>query len=124
MAAKILRCTQNYRYRRPTLQRAIGDLSSSGAPNISEALPLARSVLPGGRVLAVDLQPPMLAMLLERAADAGLDNIEPIEAEVDNPHLPPESCDLVLMVDVYHELSHPVRVMKHVKHLSENNQDA
>ena len=86
-----------------------------GSGNGYHSLPLARTVLPGGRVLAVDLQPPMLAMLLERAADVGLDNIEPIEAEVDNPHLPPESCDLVLMVDVYHELSHPVRVMKHVK---------
>jgi SAM-dependent methyltransferase len=72
-------------------------------------------VAPGGEVLAVDLQPEMLAMLKVRAGDVDITNIRTIEGAIDNPHLEPASCDLVLMVDVYHELSHPVRVLDHVR---------
>jgi sugar phosphate isomerase/epimerase/SAM-dependent methyltransferase len=86
-----------------------------GCGNGYHTLPLARAVGAEGRVLAVDLQPQMLALLSVRAAELGLANIELVEATVDDPRLPPESCDLVLMVDVYHELSHPVRVMRRVR---------
>lgn len=68
---------------------------------------LARAVGPTGRVLAVDLQPRMLELLRERVAAAGLHNVETIEATVSDPRLPAGVCDLVLLVDVYHELSWP-----------------
>ncbi|MEO2161625.1 MAG: class I SAM-dependent methyltransferase, partial [bacterium] len=86
-----------------------------GSGNGYHSLPLARAVAPGGEVLAVDLQPEMLTMLKVRAADVGITNIRTIEGAIDDPHLEPASCDLVLMVDVYHELSHPVRVLDHVR---------
>lgn len=86
-----------------------------GCGNGYHSLPLAEAVGPEGRLLAVDLQVPMLAMLRERLGEAGLDNADLIEAEIDNPNLPADSCDLVLMVDVYHELSHPVRILDHVR---------
>ena len=86
-----------------------------GSGNGYHSLPLARAVAPGGEVLAVDLQPEMLAMLKVRAGDVDITNIRTIEGAIDNPHLEPASCDLVLMVDVYHELSHPVRVLDHVR---------
>lgn len=86
-----------------------------GSGNGYHSLPLAQAVAPHGEVLAVDLQPEMLAMLKVRAGDAGITNIRTIEGAIDDPHLEPASCDLVLMVDVYHELSHPVRVLGHVR---------
>ena len=86
-----------------------------GCGNGYHTLPLARTVGSEGLVLAVDLQPQMLALLQVRAAELGLHNIQLVEATVDDPRLPPQSCDLVLMVDVYHELSHPVRVMRRVR---------
>ncbi|MDP6740817.1 MAG: class I SAM-dependent methyltransferase [Planctomycetota bacterium] len=86
-----------------------------GSGNGYHSLPLARAVAPDGEVLAVDLQPEMLTMLKVRAGDAGITNIRTIEGSIDDPHLQPASCDLVLMVDVYHELSHPVRVLDHVR---------
>lgn len=86
-----------------------------GSGNGYHSLPLAQAVAPHGEVLAVDLQPEMLAMLKVRAADADITNIRTIEGAIDDPHLEPASCDLVLMVDVYHELSHPVRVLGHVR---------
>jgi SAM-dependent methyltransferase len=74
---------------------------------------LARQV-PQGRVLAVDVQPEMLALVRAQAARAGLANIEPVLAGVDDPRLPAAGVDVVLMVDVYHELSQPCEVMQGV----------
>ena len=71
---------------------------------------LARAV-PNGRVLAVDIQPEMLALLEAGEAERGLTNVEPVLGEVDNPNLPAGAVDLVLMVDAYHEFSHPAEMM-------------
>jgi FkbM family methyltransferase len=64
-----------------------------------------------GRVLAVDVQPEMLAYVARRASLARLDNIELIQATVTDPGLPDASVDLALFVDVYHEISYPYEVM-------------
>ena len=72
---------------------------------------MARAVAPGGKVLAVDVQPEMVAMLRRLARDGGFDNIEPVlGAEADVP-LAPDSVDLAIMVDVYHELAFPREVL-------------
>ncbi|EKK01101.1 Methyltransferase type 11 [Rhodopirellula baltica SH28] len=60
-----------------------------------------------GQVLAVDIQREMLQMLQRNAARAKLDNIQPILGAIDDPKLPAGKVDLVLLVDVYHEFSHP-----------------
>jgi ubiquinone/menaquinone biosynthesis C-methylase UbiE len=60
-----------------------------------------------GQVLAVDIQPEMLQKLRENMLRAGVDNIQPILGKVDDPRLPAGKVDLVLLVDVYHEFSHP-----------------
>lgn len=90
----------------------VGDLGC-GVGTI--ALPIARAVGPAGRVLAVDIQPEMLAGLAERVAAAGLTNVERILSGERDPRLAPGSCDLVLMVDVYHELSYPAEVLAAVR---------
>ena len=68
-----------------------------------------------GRVLAVDVQPEMiegLEMMMERF---GHENIVPILGDVDDPKLPVDSVDHVLIVISYHEFSHPVEMMGHVR---------
>lgn len=75
------------------------------------ALPIAKLVGESGSVLAVDIQPEMLRMLEERAAEAGIAGIETIQNGPASTGLAPESVDLVLLVDVYHELSHPQPVL-------------
>ncbi|MCR9247654.1 MAG: class I SAM-dependent methyltransferase [bacterium] len=92
--------------------QAVCDL---GCGNGYHTLPLAEAVGAKGVVHAVDLQPQMLTMLRVRAEKRRLENLRFVEATVDDPKLANASCDLVLMVDVYHELSHPVRVMRHVR---------
>jgi ubiquinone/menaquinone biosynthesis C-methylase UbiE len=78
-----------------------------GAGNGFHTLRMAKVVAPGGRVIAVDIQPEMLALLNRRAHDAQVENVQVVLGEPSDPHLPPSTCDMVLMVDVYHELSDP-----------------
>lgn len=77
------------------------------------SLPIAGRV-PAGKVLAVDIQPEMLAIVARRARAAGLTNVEPVQATETDPRLPAGTVDVVLMVDAYHEFSHPWEVMQGV----------
>ena len=78
-----------------------------GCGNGYWTLPMARDVVSTGRVLAVDIQPEMLQKLRERSAQFNYTHIEPIRSTVSDPKLPENEVDLLLMVDVYHEFSHP-----------------
>ncbi len=82
-----------------------------GCGNGYYTLQLAEMVGPTGRVLAVDIQPEMLDMLRKRAAKAGLTNIAPIIGSPYDPKLPEGEVDLILLVDVYHEFSHPAQML-------------
>jgi precorrin-6B methylase 2 len=72
---------------------------------------MAPLVAPGGRVIAVDIQPEMLKLLAETAKDPRYANIEPLMGAVDDSRLPAGSVDLAIMVDVYHELEFPFEVL-------------
>lgn len=60
-----------------------------------------------GTVYAVDIQPEMLAAIQEKTDKAGIDHVELVRGTTKNPKLPPDSCDLAFMVDVYHEFDFP-----------------
>jgi SAM-dependent methyltransferase len=68
----------------------------------------------GGHVYAVDVQPEMVALLKSLAARPGFGNIVPIQGTAKDVRLPADSVDLVLMVDVYHELEYPAEIMRSV----------
>ena len=68
-----------------------------------------------GRVLAVDIQDEMLDVIRRRAARLKVTNVQEVKASETDPGLPPEGVDLVLMVDVYHELAWPFEVMTKVR---------
>ena len=73
------------------------------------------TLVPDGAVLAVDIQPEMLAILKRIASEEGIDNITPILATENSLNLAPGSIDLALMVDAYHELARPREVMLELK---------
>lgn len=83
-----------------------------GCGNGYHALTMAGMTGETGQVLAVDIQPQMLDMLTARAASRNVKNIKPILGAYHDPHLPAASCDLILLVDVYHEFSHPEHQLK------------
>ena len=68
---------------------------------------LADKVAPGGKVLAVDIQPEMLALIRKRMKERDVSNVEVIQGTESDPKLPANAVDLILMVDVYHEFSFP-----------------
>ena len=74
------------------------------------SFPIARQVT-AGKVLAVDVAPEMLALIDQRKKSLDVKNIETVLATESNPNLPSASVDAVLMVDAYHEFSHPREVM-------------
>jgi FkbM family methyltransferase len=72
-------------------------------------------LVPQGKVLAVDIQPEMIAYLKENKARNKAPNVEPILSTNRNPNLPPNSVDLVLIVDAYHEFDHPREMMRAIR---------
>ena len=66
--------------------------------------------VPAGRVLAVDIQPEMLAIIQARIDRGEGDNVTPVQGAVDDPNLPESGVDLILLVDAYHEFSHPAEM--------------
>lgn len=67
--------------------------------------------VPEGKVYAVDIQPEMLKAIASFKKENQITNVETILGEEDNPNLPPESIDLALMVDAYHEFAYPREMM-------------
>jgi SAM-dependent methyltransferase len=86
-----------------------------GCGNGFYTLQLAKRVGPRGKIYAVDIQQEMLDQLRERMGARGLRNVELVLCTETDPKLPADQLDLVLMVDVYHELSHPPEVLKSVR---------
>ena len=76
---------------------------------------LAKKVGPEGKVLANDIQPGMLELLNKRLAKSKISNVSTILGSQDDPRLPIDAIDLVLMVDVYHELSQPQLMLRHIR---------
>jgi ubiquinone/menaquinone biosynthesis C-methylase UbiE len=68
-----------------------------------------------GKVLAVEIQEAMLNTLRTRAAALKAMNVEVVQGTETDPHLSPSSVNLVLVVDVYHELAYPFEVMTNVR---------
>ncbi|MBI4326276.1 MAG: methyltransferase domain-containing protein [Chloroflexi bacterium] len=73
---------------------------------------LARAVGGNGIVYAVDIQQEMLDLLSRKMADRKITNVKPVLGTITDPRLPDTALDLVIMVDVYHEFSHPYEMLR------------
>jgi len=92
----------------PALKLKPGNfVADIGAGSGFYSFPLSKAVGPKGRVYAVDIQPEMLKIIRARMRNWDIKNIQPVLGAVADPKLKPASIDLILMVDVYHEFSHP-----------------
>ena len=72
---------------------------------------MAPAIMPGGKALAVDVQPEMVSMLESMVRRTGLTQIQPVLGAEDDARLPEASVDLAIMVDVYHELAYPYEML-------------
>jgi ubiquinone/menaquinone biosynthesis C-methylase UbiE len=105
-------CSQLLKILRLEPGQAVCDM---GCGNGFYSLPLAELVGEQGKVVAVDIQPEMLDLLKDRAKEKGIKNIECVLGTVVDPKLADESLDMVLMVDVYHEFSHPEQMLRAIR---------
>jgi precorrin-6B methylase 2 len=73
---------------------------------------MARRTGETGRVYAVDIQQEMLDLLMKNMAKRRVDKqVTPILGTTTDPNLPVASCDLMLLVDVYHEFDRPFEMV-------------
>jgi ubiquinone/menaquinone biosynthesis C-methylase UbiE len=95
------------------LKLKVGDrVADIGAGTGYLARRLATRVGQPGTVYAVEIQPEMLVILTNKMAQLGITNVKPVLGTITDPKLPAASVDLILMVDVYHEFSHPYEMMR------------
>ncbi len=73
---------------------------------------MAKKVGPTGKVYASDIQPEMLTLLRKRLDEQKITNVEMVLGTETDPKLPLNSIDLAIMVDVYHELAQPQRMLR------------
>jgi ubiquinone/menaquinone biosynthesis C-methylase UbiE len=78
-------------------------------------LRLAERVGPSGVVYGEDIQPGMLDLLRKNMRKRRLTNVRAVLGTIDDPKLPKESLDLVLLVDVYHEFSEPEKMLERIR---------
>jgi predicted methyltransferase len=76
---------------------------------------LARRVGPTGKVYANELQPAMLQLIEDKVRSEQLANVELVQGTEDDARLPASAMDLVLLVDVYHELRHPQPMLQSLR---------
>lgn len=79
------------------------------------ALPAAEVVGAQGHVFALDLQDAMLARVRERAAAAGLHNMEALQSEESRLPLPDAATDIALVANVLHECADRVGFLREVR---------
>jgi ubiquinone/menaquinone biosynthesis C-methylase UbiE len=83
-----------------------------GCGNGFYTVQLAKIVGAKGKVYAVDIQPKMLEFLKERTdKEKVTETVVPVLGELWDPKLPDGKIDLILLVDVYHEFSHPEQML-------------
>lgn len=75
---------------------------------------LAKKVGSRGRVYAVDIQQEMLDLLARQMPARGVSNVVSVLGSIESAKLPAGSIDLALMVDVYHEFSHPYEMIQSI----------
>ena len=72
-------------------------------------------LVPDGKVYAVEIQDDAIDFINERSKANNQGNVVAVKGSEKSPNLPKNSCDLIIMVDVYHELSYPHEMLQEIK---------
>ena len=76
---------------------------------------LAEAVGDDGRVFAVDISKSVVRSLKSRVEREGHNNVDVIEGEKADPHLPEGVLDAVLIVNAYHEMTEHQAMLEHIR---------
>jgi ubiquinone/menaquinone biosynthesis C-methylase UbiE len=75
----------------------------------------ARRVTDSGTVYAVDINPEAIHYIDQRVKTERLHNIKTILSKPDDPQVPALSIDAVLLLKTYHEVAHPVVLLRNLR---------
>lgn len=75
----------------------------------------ARRLASSGTVYAVDINPEAIRYIEQRARKEQLQNIKTILSKPDDPQLPADSVDAVLLLKTYHEIAHPIALLNNLR---------
>lgn len=75
---------------------------------------MAKEVAPEGMIHAVDIQQQMLDRIAAKQKQNGIKNIKLVKGAEKTPKLKPNTIDLAIMVDVYHEFEYPFEMMEEI----------
>jgi ubiquinone/menaquinone biosynthesis C-methylase UbiE len=75
----------------------------------------ARRVTETGRVYAVDINPEATRYIDKRAQKEGLHNVKTVLSKSDDPQLPANQIDSVLLLKTYHEVDKPVALLRNLR---------
>jgi SAM-dependent methyltransferase len=117
---------------RKTSSPYTGDLSIFDAPGRDERLQINRvmdmlGIEPGKNVAdigagsgwftvyAVDINPEAIHYIDQRTKKEQLQNVKTILSKPDDPQVPADSIDAVLLLKTYHEVAHPVVLLRNLR---------
>lgn len=95
-----------------TENKSVADIGAGGGWFTVRA---AKRVGANGKVFAVEINQDYINAINKRAEKENLNNVKTILGTEDNPKLPDNSTDAVLILKTYHEIGQPVKVLKNVK---------
>ncbi len=75
----------------------------------------AQRVGTGGVVYAVEINEKYLDHIAKRAQTEGFENIRTVLGKEDDPLLPPQTIDAVLLLKTYHEVAEPIRFLRRIR---------
>lgn len=73
------------------------------------------AVVTAGQVFAVDVEQPKLDKLNTILTKRALQNVTTIKGDYDNPKLPVNTLDAVIILDTYHEMDDHDKILQHIK---------
>ncbi len=95
----------------------IVDVGAGSGYHVFRIAPLVKK----GMVYAVDIQIEMLMAIEKTKESTKIRNIETILGDEKSIHLPKNSVDKILMVDVYHEFNFPIEMINSIKNALKPN---
>ncbi|HKD85776.1 MAG TPA: class I SAM-dependent methyltransferase [Terriglobales bacterium] len=91
------------------------DVADIGAGSGWFTVRAAKRVTDSGTVYAVDINPNAIEYIDSRVQKEHLQNVKTIRGKPDNPELPADSVDSVLLLKTYHEVAEPVALLRNLR---------
>ena len=76
---------------------------------------LTKAVTEKGKVYAVDVNQSKLDLLKNHLEDRKINNVNLVKGDYDNPKLPINALDAIIILDTYHEMDDHDKILQHIK---------